>query len=198
MKPFLLIALAAIALTPAGASPLRLTPNIQSFSIYELTGTTAVYLENANSFLLANKLNTIYTQVPDFQTLASERFDYYYSDANGVFDVDGEYLTLDCTYDGPGSGCNIAEVELNPLGAPGYRATSVVRFVSSFGYIPGSELLAIDGDPNTAASLGNSEGTIMSMTFGFNNQGSNSQVPEPSTYALMTVGLAGLAWSRRK
>lgn len=197
MKPFLWIALAAISITPVAAAPLRLA-NVSYFSIYERTTVTTEYQFAANSTEVTQKLNTIYNQTPDFTSPAFERFDVYYSDANGNFDIDGAYLTLDCIYDGPGTGCNIAEVVINSTGNAGpVDASSILRLVSSTGYVSGSELLAIDGDTNTAASLGNSEGTIMSMTFGFNTAG-GSEVPEPSTYALMTAGLAAIAWTRRR
>ncbi|MCX6614247.1 MAG: PEP-CTERM sorting domain-containing protein [Acidobacteria bacterium] len=197
MKPLLLIALSTLALSPSYAAPLRTDSNIVSFTFFETTTVVGQYTFNTNSTELSNqRAGFLGVSNRDFQTGAFEFFDVYYSTAAGLADIDGEYLTIDCSYDGNGSGCNLADVRMNLSNSTSRFADTLTRFVSTTGYVNGSELNAVDGNTATAASLGSAEGVRMSFTVGFSEQ-NNSAVPEPSTYALTAMGLLA-AYLRRK
>ena len=197
MKLLPIIALGALTLSSSFAAPLRTDSNIVSFTFFEATTVIGQYTFNTNSTELNNRLSGfLNTNNRDFQTGAFESFDVYYSNALGQADVDGEYLTIDCSYDGNGSGCNLAEVRMNLANSTTRFADTLTRFVSTTGYLTGTELNAIDGNTATAASLGSEEGVRMSFTVGFSEQ-NNSAVPEPSTYALTAMGLLA-AYLRRK
>ena len=197
MKPLLLIALGALALSPSYAAPLRTDPNIVSFTFFETTTVLGTNIFNSGSTELNNRLvGPLSVNNRDFQTSAFEFFDVYYSTASGQADINGEYLTIDCFYGGGGGGCNLTDVTMNFNSASPRFADVLTRFVSAPGYVPGSELNAVDGNLATTASLGSSGTDLMSFTVGFSEQ-NNSAVPEPSTYALTAMGLLA-AYLRRK
>jgi hypothetical protein len=197
MKLLTTIALGVLALSPSYAAPLRTDPNIVSFTFFEATTVVSQYTFNTNSAELnSQRGGFLGVNNRDFQTAAFEFFDVFYSNALGQADADGEYLTIDCSYDGNGSGCNLAEVRMNLANSTTRFADTLTRFVSTTGYLTGTELNAIDGNTATAASLGSGEGVRMSFTVGFSEQ-NNSAVPEPSTYALTAMGLLA-AYLRRK
>lgn len=204
MKTLILLAAGVMAMSPAYAAGIRDTPNLVGFTVWEVTNTTFTYTFPGQGGVLDSKLTISgIASTPDFVTTAFERFDLYYSDAAGNFDLNGNYLTIDCNYQQGGGGCNIAAVRMDL--SNGYLfADTLTRFVSASGYVSGSELLAADG-PNTTtfAQLGTtfSSATNMSLTLGFTDEPTftgQSSVPEPSTYAFIGAGLLGGALLRRR
>jgi hypothetical protein len=190
--------LAVMAILPMSAAPLRLSHDLIGFTIYEITNnTTTGYVFSSTGPEVTAKLNTIFNNIPDFITPDFERFDLYYSRGNGVYDLDGGFLTVDCTYSGIGSGCNFAEVQLNRSVGESPFAPSILRVSTTTGYIEGSESLAKDGNLSTASSLGSGPANIMSMTFSFDPP-SRTTLPEPGTYATLGAGLLALLWIGRR
>ncbi len=146
----------------------------------------------------------------DFEGLSNELYDVFYSNAEGTFNMDGEYITIDGIYTGPSSsGLNIGEVELffssssivisAPLSFPlngGTFATVVTHHVpGATNFVPGNLNNIVDGNINTYTSMGVSSGNNrMSVTVGF----ADNDVPEPSSIALLgTGGLALIVLKRR-
>lgn len=199
MKTLTLLALGALTLVPAFSAPLRSIPGLTTIRFFEVSGVnpTQVNFAAQNGPMDIKLLNPPALNNNDHASIQAEYFDLYYSDANGNFNLNGEYITIDCFMDNEISGCNVADLQLFYGSTPGAFADVLTRFVTAPGYVNGSQLLAIDGNTSTFARLGSSDTAIMSLTVGFSGQLSNP-VPEPSTYAMMGAGLIGLCYFNKK
>lgn len=95
-----------------------------------------------------------------------EFYDVFYSDADGTFNANGAYATIEARFDmnTGGGGLNIAEVELHFENGTSFYCQYVS---SSFGngpnYIPGSEPLATDCDLFTGCTMGSTQGTNLRL-----------------------------------
>jgi MYXO-CTERM domain-containing protein len=184
------------------AAPIRTRPDLVRVDVVEATSGLTTFGFAPNSSELTTELIPSYSVGNrDFEGLANEPYDIFYSDAAGNFDLNGEYLTIRGTYTGNSNGFNIASVVLILSGIIESEAASVVTAFTpgATGYVAGSELLAVDGLSNTSTSLGRTPNAteVMSLTVGFNN--SASAVPEPSTWILGASGVAlGLLGRRRR
>ncbi|MEZ5401586.1 MAG: hypothetical protein R2729_18075 [Bryobacteraceae bacterium] len=181
----------------ANAGPLRLEPGLASVRFYEQSGAVSTFNFGVNSTELATQLGgNLSSTNSDFIGVPNEFYDVFYSDANGAFNMNGEFVTIEGNYTGGGSGFNISEVELVFGGS--------TRFATSLeSYVPGSSafLMAnlaniLDGNVNTSTAMGQlASPDRMRVTVGF---APLSATPEPSTYLTGAAGLALLALLRRQ
>jgi hypothetical protein len=199
MKTLHILALSALSLVPAYSAALRDTPGLTAVRLFEVSGSVvSTDLISQGGGLDIKAANFVSSNAnTDYSTPNAERFDLYYSDSLGNFDLNGEYITIDCFMDNEISGCNVAAVQLLYGANPGPLADILTRTVTAQGYVSGSELLVVDGSTSTYALLGSSNNSLMSLTVGFSGLQS-SAVPEPSTYAMLGAGLLGLACFNKK
>jgi hypothetical protein len=201
MKPTLFAALFALSTVAGLAGPIRTTPGLGAVVFYEGSGGPAVQFSYAPG---SSQLTTQVAGVPgvgnsDFTGLPNEFYDVYYSNADGTFNLDGEYISVVAHYDSNSSSAlNIDAVKLD-FGGPVTYASVVTCFLTGpNGYVPGSEQNAL-GAPNGAfTAMGrNSELDSMRITLGFDTN-QPLAAPEPSTFALAALGAAALTLRLRK
>lgn len=156
--------------------PVRAIPGLTSITFYERTGGTA---PTPYDFTVDGPELTTRLDDPlaignfDIPGASSEFYDVYYSDADGVFDLDGKYLTISGTFGQAlpaGGGLNLAEIGLNFAGAP----TEYGNYVASYVVLGDNSVEAdvgkcIDGDLQTHTTMGNTVGSTerLRLTLGF-------------------------------
>jgi hypothetical protein len=186
---------------------LRSAYGIEYITFWERTGGTqpTPFTFGVNSAQLTTRLNGVLTSAnSDFAGWAggSEFYDAFYSTSDGLFDIDGSFLTIEAIFLQTlpkGGGLNISEVGLNIAGVDFIGidtpfTLSVVSFVAmGDNAIPGDVDNAVDGDLLTHTTMGNTIGQSdrLRLTLGI------SQVPEPSTFLLCLFGFGGLVCFRK-
>ncbi|MCA9706633.1 MAG: hypothetical protein KDK70_12340 [Myxococcales bacterium] len=157
--------------------PVRMLPGLVSITFYERTGGTE---PDAFTFAVDGSELTVRLADPladgnfDIDGATGEFYDVYYSDQDGVFDIDGRYLTISGVFGQPlpaGGGLNLAEIGLNFQDATEYG-----NYVASFVILgdnavqpDGNADNAIDGDLQTHTTMGNTVGSQerLRVTLGF-------------------------------
>jgi len=206
---FLAVTLSYLAI-PSGvqAIPVRDIPNLTSITFWERTGGTAPtpFTFGINTPQLTTRLSEpLSTSNSDFSGVPGELYDVYYSDADGTFNLDGEFLTVSATFGTTaptGGGLNLAEIGLNFAGEPTEFGNSVASFVALGGNaFPSLVGNAIDGDLLTHTTMGNTFGQTerLRVTLGFlSSSGSvSTSVPEPSSFISFGIGLLLLGLSKK-
>ena len=160
--------------SPPATSPVRAIPGLTSISFYERTGGSE---PTPYTFLVDGAELTVRLPDPlvtwDIPGAVSEYYDVYYSDHDGLFDIDGSYLTISGVFGyvlPAGGGLNLAEIGLNFEDA----STEYGNYVASYqvlgdNAVESSVPNCIDGDLQTHTTMGNTAGTSerLRLTLGF-------------------------------
>ena len=157
---------------------MRHIPNMTSITFWERTTgavpkpfTFGVY-DSRLTTRLNNPLNSSNNDF--FGVRGREFYDVFYSDADGSFNLDGEFVTVEGVYNLSlpfGGALNLAEVQLNFDDG----STEFASFVSNFIALgdnksPGTVKNAVDGNLLTHTTMGNTIGQTqrLRVTVGFN------------------------------
>jgi hypothetical protein len=190
----------------AMAAPVNAIPGLASISFWERTGGTGPteYIFAVDGPELTARLaDPLSVDNNDISGATSEFYDVYYSDEDGSFNLNGEYLSIEGVFLQSlpsGGGLNLAEIGLNFDG----EATEFGNFVASFvalgdNAFPSIVERAIDGDLLTHTSMGNTldSDQRLRVTLGFESS-SGPVVPIPAAAWLFASALGVLGWVRRR
>ncbi|RJR48520.1 MAG: PEP-CTERM sorting domain-containing protein [Desulfobacteraceae bacterium] len=203
-----LVAVIAVCFTfgSAHALPVQSIPDLVSITFWERSGGSS---PTAYTFGIGSPQLTVRLTDPlsasnmDFGE-GREPYDVFYSDAGGVFDINGEYVTIEALYNRvapTGGGLNLAEVGLNFTSGPIEYANAVAGSLAlGDNAVPSSVAFAVDGDLLTHTVMGNTVGQSdrLRVTVGFASTANTAPVPEPATMLLLGCGLAGIAACKRR
>ena len=198
-KPFIL--LTALASLTLSAAPIRSLPGLTGITFFEVTGVPSPFTFAPNSPQLTTQIaGNLGVAGSDFTGTPNEYYDVFYSNANGTFNIDGEYVSIEANYTGPSSaGLNISMVQLLYGVNPVVIANTVTSFVGgATNFNPASVNNAVDGNVNTSTAMGITNATDrMRITVGFPS-GQTNAVPEPSSFVLGALGVAGILGFRSR
>ncbi len=210
-KVILIIAVLALFVPQiAGAAPFRNIDSLESLTFWEITGgVTKAFTFNVDSTQVLNRLTVLSPLSYDFYgVFGHELYDVFYSDADGTFNPNGEYLTIEGEWDRQypaGGGLNLAEMGLNfSDGRIEYG-----RYVASYVMLGNNAVLssipyAVDGNLMTATIMGNTVGLAarLRLTLGFDAtelpDSGVSPVPAPPALILLGSGRIGLMGLRKR
>ncbi len=163
-----------------GMTPVRAIPGLTSITFYERTGGTepTAYEFAVNGPELTTRLDDPLGPEAngfDISGASTEYYDVYYSDEQGVFDIDGSYLTISGVFllELPaGGGLNLAEIALNYADTmPEYG-----NYLASYVALGDNKNEAtvgncIDGDLQSHTTMGNTVGAAerLRLTLGFSS-----------------------------
>ena len=179
------------------------TPGLSVVRFWEATGGPVAHNFPGAGTAMLTKLGvgTLGVANNDFSGLGVENYDVFYSDANGAFNANGNYVTVEGVFPRPnaGGGLNLGAVDLIIFGTP-MRADILASFVGlGPNYIAGSEVLAVDADtavPSTYTTMGSTvipPAAHLRVTVGW-----TKFVPEPTSGMLTLVGGTLLGAFRRR
>ncbi len=196
-----------ISATAAQAVPIRSLPNLQGLSIFEASGVITFFNMTPNGSVVTTRRNDrLSFSNSDFQSNASEFYDFFYSDADGTFNIDGAFLSITAIFDNPtDSGLNISRARLNFTDNSTEFASVVSSFVAlgSFPF-PSTVDRALGDTPGTTTFLGDTFGqpdnVRLRLTLGFEST-AVQVVPVPAALPLFGSALAVLGfvgWIRKR
>ncbi len=179
------------------------TPGLTGVRFWEATGPVVPFTFAPASSQMTTQLGVgvLGPNNNDFSQLSTENYDVFYSDANGNFNLNGNYVTVEAVYPNPsgGGGLNLGAVDL-VIGSGTLRADVLASSVGlGPNFLPGSVVNAVDADtaiPSTFTTMGS---TIIppvahlrvTVTW------SKLNVPEPSSCLLLITSICALAIRRR-
>lgn len=154
--------------------PVRSLPGLLSVQVVEVTNSYYNRSFAPNSAEITTRLpDPLGSANRDYVGTPWEYYDVYYSNADGTYNIDGAYVTVDCKFDQnfAGGAHNTAEVKLD-FGTSIETANILTHFVvNGTNYLPGTEVRVADGDPMTFTTLGNTYNMPttfrLSVTVGF-------------------------------
>ncbi len=167
------------------ASGLLNDPNLNSISVFEMTGSVFTHTFQKNDSKLATRVIQCPTPTPfpaDFMGTGQEYYDIFVSNADGMLDSAGDYVTIECVHDtnftGFGVGNNLDAVALNYTGGVIKYATCVASYVLGNGANP-----ATLGEATNALGLPNAVPSYMGtqcsrITLGF--------APSPNPHMILS------------
>lgn len=195
--------LAIVVITTQADAALITVGGLTTVRFWESTGPFVPYDFGRNSPEMTTQLGVgaLGPTSFDFSPLVDENYDVFYSDANGNFNVNGDYVTVEAVFPHPapfGGGLNLGAVDL-VINNQIYRSDILASWVGlGNNYIPGSELLAVDADtpiPSTDTTMGNTSSPIpqhLRVTVGW------SSVPEPASGGFLGLGLTAMLLRRAR
>ena len=197
--------LAVLAAASTSSAAVKTYPGLFGIRITEISGGPNFIPFLPNLPPLNTQLATLSPSSNDFIGAPSEFYDFFYSNANGTFNPNGNYLTAEAVFSGQGGGgLNIAAVDML-LGTPQNFTVCRADILASWvgmgtNYVSGSEALAVDPDlpiASTFSVMGNTAGVPgrLRVTVGWTKVLMNS--PEPSGACLMGAALALRGFARR-
>ncbi len=190
------------------ASPIHQIPNLTSITFYERTGgaTPTPFTFALDREELTSRQSTLLgIRSNDFQGYAgaSEFYDVYYSNSDGSFNLNGDYISVEASFFAMlpyGGGLNLAEIALNFSNNSNQYGDIVTSFVAiGDNAIPSSIGNAVDGNLQTHTTMGNNISNPLQrlrVTVGF--QATSGLYPEPSPVPLPTafwLFLSGIMYS---
>ncbi|MBL0006596.1 MAG: hypothetical protein IPP25_05250 [Saprospiraceae bacterium] len=151
-----------------GQVPLISFPDLTSITFYEQSGAIAPHTYGVNDVELATQLpGQLNSGNRDFEGVADREFyDVFYSDADGTFNANGGFVSIECRYDFStgGGALNINEVEFHFGAGYSIYGCYVTSFVSNGNtYVPGSAEWAADCNLVTLSYMGNTENTTIRL-----------------------------------
>jgi hypothetical protein len=167
------------AATPSGI-PFRRMANMESITFFERTGES---FPNAHTFTkddhrLLSRIGSALTSAnAEFVGVVNQEFfDVFYSDAQGNADPDGQFVTIEATFDNEmDSALNIAAVQVNFANRPPILFNRVASFAAlGSTAIPATVQNAVDGNFLTHTYLGHTisgSGQRLRLTLGVDNGG---------------------------
>jgi hypothetical protein len=197
-----------IMITDLHADPIRTISDLQTITFWEMTNDLYTHIFDKDSSQMTNQLNDpLNAGNNDFVGVVGEEFyDVYYSNADGTFNLDGEYLTISCDFDYPSprkGGLNLVNVGLNFTSQPTEYGNYIASFVAiGNNAYPGSVGNAIDGDLTTFTIMGNTFGQSerLHVTLGFPSSSGipTNIIPVPGAALLGMLGLSFAGWRLRR
>ncbi len=164
---FLLLMCFCIA-SGIGQVPLISLPDLTSITFHEQSGAIYQHTYGVNDVALSTQLpGQLNSGNRDFEGVADREFyDVFYSDADGTFNSNGEFVSVECRYDYStgGGALNINEVEFHFGAGYSIYGSYVTSFVSNGNtYDPESPEWAADCNLVTLSALGNTENTTIRL-----------------------------------
>ncbi len=142
--------------------PVHEIPGLESITFWERSGgnaPTAYTFDVLGSELTVALADPLSDQSHDIKGVSTEFYDVYYSDIEGIFDLNGSYLTIAGAFGlalPAGGGLNLAEISLNYSNDKVEYGSFVASFVAlGDNAAPDSAPLSIDGDLQTHTTMGN-------------------------------------------
>lgn len=187
----------------AQAVPIRQMPDLVSLTFWERTGGSAPnpFTFGANSpEITTRRSDPLSLTNRDFVGTPVEFYDVFYSNADGSFNLDGEFISVEADFPftlPAGGGLNLAEIQINFANAPIKFGSFVASFVAlGDNAIPGHVGRAVDGDLLTHTTMGNTLGQEqrLRVTVGFE---ASVPVPEPAPTLFLWSGLLLLGGLRK-
>ncbi len=204
MKPVLgLIAAAAIIGASPASAGIASLPGLTSVNIMEVTYTYMIASFAPNDARLTSRLTTLTAANRDFGFFAGdENYDVFYSDANGAFNANGSFLTIEGNCNVPYNCFNVSAIWLSRNGPQEHASVLTNAVYGRAGsFTPGSAANAVDVNTGSWTALGDTIGmpasARMSVTVGFASVPTGS-VPEPASWALMIAGFGMVGAAQRR
>jgi hypothetical protein len=199
-----LVLLAAALANESAQAAIITTPGLTTVRVWEVTGGPSQYNFPSAGAAMTTQLGvgTLSAGTNDFSGLANENYDVFYSDANGAFNVNGNYVTVEAIYPNSngGGGLNLAAVDL-VIGSGTLRADVLSSWVGlGPNFVPGSVLNSVDADtpvPTTITTMGSTvvpPAAHLRVTVTWSKLG----IPEPSSCMLAVCGLVGVIGTARR
>jgi hypothetical protein len=203
-----ILAIAALALgtlaAPLHATAVRSITGLESITFYERTGGVGPtpFTFTVDSPQLTTRLSDpLATGNNDISGAFTEFYDVFYSNQDGSFNLDGEFLTIEGVFLQPlpaGGGLNLAEIGLNFSGDPEEFGNTVASFFANGdNAVPGDVDNAIDGDLLTHTTMGNTlnSDARLRVTLGFESSsgppdGGPPVIPLPTALSQTLAALA--------
>lgn len=142
--------------------PVHEIPGLESITFWERSGgnaPTAYTFDVLGAELTVALPDPLSDQSHDIKGVPTEFYDVYYSDIDGIFDLNGSYLTIAGAFGQTlpaGGGLNLAEISLNYSNDKVEFGSYVASFVAlGDNAAPDTAPLSIDGDLQTHTTMGN-------------------------------------------